>query len=112
MTEFSALKGRLAFTRGFGDEWTHLLLHVGGLALGTGDLASFVFFEAHDAHKLFSAFDADIFIGGHDRPPEAQYNNYITIIKSSLGYCKVCPGVGEKISAAPKPGRELGAEAA
>ena len=48
----------------------HLLLHSDGVALGAGDLAGFVILEAHDAHKLFAAFDADIFIGGHGSPPD------------------------------------------
>jgi hypothetical protein len=59
----------------------HLLLHFSRVALGTGDLAGFVILEAHDPHKLFAAFDADIFIGGHGSPPEAQDNNFVIIIK-------------------------------
>ena len=62
----------LRFTRSLGDEVAHLLLHFSGVALGAGNLAGFVILEAHDKHKLFAAFDADIFIGGHGSPPEQQ----------------------------------------
>jgi hypothetical protein len=55
----------------------HLLLYFSGVALGTGDLAGFIILEAHDPHKLFAAFDADIFIGGHGSPPEEGINLYI-----------------------------------
>jgi hypothetical protein len=59
--------------RNFKDEVAHLLLHFDGVALGTDNLAGFVIPEAHDAHQLFAAFDADIFIGGHGGHPEAQW---------------------------------------
>jgi hypothetical protein len=62
----------LRLTRCLGDEVAHLLLYFGGVALGAGNLAGFVILEAHDAHKLFAAFDADIFIGGHGSPHEEQ----------------------------------------
>jgi hypothetical protein len=58
----------------------HLLLHFGSVALGADNLAGFVILEAHDAHKLFAAFDADLFIGGHGTPPEAQDNKFIILI--------------------------------
>jgi hypothetical protein len=69
-----------------------LLLHFGGFALGADHLAGLVFLETHDAHKLFSTFGADVFIGGHGTPPDYRGNNSITIeiIMGSPGYCKGC----------------------
>jgi hypothetical protein len=77
----TARKGGLALTRSLGDELAHLLLHFGGVALGAGDLAGLVFLDTHDAHKLFPAFAAEVFVGGHGIPPEHRsnilfHNNY------------------------------------
>ena len=95
----------LRLTRSLGDELAHLLLHSGGVALGADNLAGFVILEAHDAHKLFAAFDADIFIGGHISPPDQgdESLQYIIIIISSSDSCKGGQRVKEKIS----PARQL-----
>jgi hypothetical protein len=71
----------------------HLLLYFSRFALRADYLASLVFLETHDAHKLFPAFGADVFISGHGAPPDYQGNYSITImiIISSPGYCKGCP---------------------
>jgi hypothetical protein len=69
-----ALQRFLAFTGGLGDELAHLLFYFGGVALGAGDLSGLVFLDTHDAHKLFAAFDANIFIGGHGISPELRSN--------------------------------------
>jgi hypothetical protein len=68
----------------------HLLLYFGGVALGTGDLAGFIFLEAHDPHKLFPAFAADIFIGGHGSPPNEGDESVFIIINLSI----TCNGSG------------------
>jgi hypothetical protein len=76
------------------------LLHSDGVALGAGNLAGFIFLEAHDTHKLFPAFDADVFIGGHGTPPdEGDESLYIIIINLS-NTCKGCPPAKEKMSTA------------
>jgi hypothetical protein len=59
-----------------GDKLAHLLLHFRGVALGAGDLAGLEFLQAHDARKLFPAFNADVFISGHDPSPFAFGNTF------------------------------------
>jgi hypothetical protein len=75
----------------------HLLLHFSGVALGADDLAGLVILETHDPHKLFAAFDADIFIGGHGSPPDEGDKSLYIIIKLSMT-CKGCPAAGKKLS--------------
>jgi hypothetical protein len=63
------MKTLLALPGSFGDKRAHLLLHLRGVAFGASDLPGFEFLEAHDAHELFPALDAGVFIGGHDDSP-------------------------------------------
>jgi hypothetical protein len=81
----------LAFPGSLWNKLAHLLFHLRGIAFGAGDLGGLEFLEAHDARKLFPAFDADVFIGGHGSPPDYRGNNSIIIIIGSPGYCKGCP---------------------